>query len=250
MKISIVTPVYNDVRVARALDSVLGQRLQGELETIVIDGASKDGTLKILENYRSRLSVLLSEDDRGIYDAMNKGVQRATGEIVGILNADDRYADENVLQDVLKAFEDPSVQAVYGDLVYVDANDSVVRYWRSVPYRRWRFYLGWMAPHPTFFVRRSLYQQHGLFDLKLGVSADYEIILRFLMKHRAKPAYVPRVLVRMATGGNSNKSLRNILRGNKEVLMSWRKNRLPMGYFVPVIKPFSKLVQFVSRPIG
>jgi glycosyltransferase len=248
MKVSIVTPVYNDTRVGRALDSILAQRFDGEVESIVIDGGSGEETLAVLERYRPSLGLFISERDRGIYDAMNKGILRATGDIVGILNADDRYHDELVLRHVCDAFQDPAVQAVYGDLVYVNGDDQCVRYWRSGVYRRWKFYLGWMPPHPTFFVRRSLYERYGVFKLEFPVAADYEIVLRFLLKHKVRAAYIPRVLVCMSMGGNSNKSLRNIARGNREVLQAWRQNGLAFGYLAPVLKPASKVMQYVRRP--
>ena len=243
-----MTPVYNDVRVARALDAVLSQEFEGALETIVIDGGSKQDTLTILERYRSRLSLVISERDAGIYDAMNKGILRSTGDIVGILNADDRYNDKRVLHDVIEAFKDPQTQAVYGDLVYVDAQDRITRYWKSGRYRPWKFYIGWMPPHPTFFVRRSLYENYGCFDLRLPIAADYELVLRFLLRHRALTAYIPRVLVRMSTGGNSNRSIGNIARANREVLQSWRMNGLAFGYLAPLLKPASKVFQHVQRP--
>ncbi len=251
MKISIITPVYNDTRVAGALDSILSQELDAELELIVIDGGSKDGTLELLERYRAngRLAVLVSEPDRGIYDAMNKGITLATGDLVGILNADDRYADTTVLRDVAAVFEDPRVEACYGDLVYVDAQDRIVRYWRSGRCRLWKFHLGWAPPHPTFFVRRNVYERLGLFDgARFQIAADYELMLRFLRKYKIRVAYVDRVLVRMAIGGMSNRSVRNIVKMNWEVYHAWPRNGLPLGYLAPVLKPAQKLFQYVQRP--
>lgn len=248
MKVSIITPVFNDPRVVRALESVLSQQFEGELELIVIDGGSTDGTLSLLEAFRPHLAKLVTERDDGIYHAMNKGIRLATGDIVGILNADDRYQDSSVFRDVIAAFNDPAIGACYGDLVYVDQDDQVQRYWRSGRFRKWKFYTGWMAPHPTFFVRRDVYRRFGDFKVDLRVSADYEFILRVLLKHRVPVAYIPRVLVRMATGGNSNKSIRNVMRGNREVSRSWELNGLRFGHLVPYAKPFSKLWQFVHRP--
>lgn len=248
MKLSIVTPVLNDPRVTRALDSVLSQALDCEMELVVIDGGSTDGTLAALAAYRDRIGVLVSERDRGIYDAMNKGVQRASGDVIGILNADDEYADAHVLQDVMKAFADSRTAVAYGDLVYVDAGGQVVRYWRSGPFRPRRFYLGWMPPHPTFFVRREVYQQYGVFDLQYRIASDYELVLRFMMKYRLTSAYISRVLVRMTLGGDSNRSWKNIVRANREVYWAWRNNGLALGYLVPLLKPASKLLQFVRRP--
>ena len=154
MRISIVTPVFNDVRVGRALDSIFAQEHEHELETIVIDAGSTDGTMDVLERYRSDVDILISEPDRGIYDGMNKGIQLSTGDVVGILNADDRYSDPHVLPDVLDTFADESVDAAYGDIVYMDEAGAVSRYWRSGAPGLWAWYLGWMPPHPSFFVRK------------------------------------------------------------------------------------------------
>ena len=190
----------------------------------------------------------MSEPGEGIYDAMNKGIRLATGDIVGILNADDRYSDPFVLKDVSVAMSDPSIDASYGDLVYVNAQDQLVRYWKSGYYHPLKFYFGWMPPHPTFFVRRRLYEKYGTFDLSFPIAADYELMLRFILKHGIRLAYIPRVLVRMAVGGESNRSLRNIIRANQEVWMAWRKNGLRFGYLVPFLKPAQKVLQFVRRP--
>lgn len=248
MKISIITPVYNDPRVCRALDSILSQDYEGEPEIIVVDGGSTRSTLDVLERYRRHIAVLVSEPDRGVYDAMNKGIRLATGEVVGILNADDRYNDPLVLRDVATVLADNKVDACYGDLVYVDSKDRVVRYWKSGPYRPIRFYFGWMLPHPTFFVRRNVYEQYGYFDLNNPIAADYELMLRFLLKNKLSVRYIPRVLVRMSLGGKSNRSIGNIIRANIEVWRAWRKNNLRFGYLVPILKPARKWIQFVRRP--
>ena len=248
MKLTIVTPVYNDPRVSRALDSILSQQYDGELELIVIDGGSDTPTLEVLERYRKYITVLVSEPDEGIYDAMNKGIRLATGEVVGILNADDRYYNSSVLKNVAEAFEDFDIDASYGDLVYVNAQDQIVRYWKSGYYHPLKIYFGWMPPHPTFFVRRRLYEKYGTFDLSFPIAADYELMLRFILRHGIRLAYIPRVLVRMAIGGESNRSLRNIIRANQEVWMAWRKNGLHFGYLVPLLKPTQKIPQFIRRP--
>lgn len=248
MKLSIVTPVYNDPRVGRALTSILLQERRFDLETIVIDGGSSGETLRILEEMRGRISTLVSERDRGIYDAMNKGVARATGDVVGILNADDYYFDASVLQGVADAFADPSVHVCYGDLVYVDQEGRVVRYWKSGAYRPSNFYFGWMPPHPTFFVRREVYERYGAFDLAYRISADYELMLRLLLRHRLQVGYLDRIMVRMTTGGNSNRSIGNILRANMEVYQAWRANHLHLGLLVPLIKPARKPLQFLRKP--
>ena len=246
MNISIVLPVFNDVRVGRALDSVLSQQHEHELELIVIDAGSTDGTLELLERYRERIAVLVSEPDRGIYDGMNKGIALATGDVVGILNADDRYSDPLVLRDVMDALNRQEVDACYGDLVYTNEADKVVRYWKAGRRRGWR--LGWMPPHPTFFVRRRVYECYGAFDLRYPISADYELMLRLMLKHRIEVKYLDRVLVNMAPGGNSGGSISTIVKANLEVARAWRNNGLRGWTLVPVLKPARKMFQVVSRP--
>jgi len=251
MKLSIVTPVLNDPRVGLALDSILSQQLDAELELIVIDGGSTDGTLSLLEEYRDHLSVLVSEPDEGIYDAMNKGIALATGDVIGILNADDRYYDNLVLNDVAQVFDDPEVDACYGDGVYVDMQDRVVRYWKSGPYRPAKFYLGWMPLHPTCFIRKCVYDRCGTFDRKYSIAGDYELLLRLILIHKISMKCIDRLLVRITIGGHSNKSVLNRIKGNIEVFQAWRRSNVPFGYFgyfVPFLKPSQKIFQFVQRP--
>lgn len=243
--ITIVVPVYNDKRVARALDSILAQREAPPVEIVVIDGGSTDGTLDILEAYRPRLAKVVSERDRGVYDAMNKGISIATGDVVGILNSDDRYADDLVLRDVASALKD--AEAAYGDIVYVRRDGTSLRYWRSGKPTRAKFRIGWMPPHPSFFVRRDVYGRFGAFDLSFRIAADYELTLRFLHRHQVSSAYVPRVLVRMDHGGMSNRPS-NIVRANLEARRAWKRNDLRGGLLVPLVKPLSKLGQFFHRP--
>ncbi len=252
MKISIVTVVHNDPRVGAALDSILAQRLEpgDELELVVIDGGSNPDTLAVLEGYRSRLAVFLSERDGGIYDGMNKGIERATGDIIGTLNSDDLYQDECVLATVLEAFRGSDAQAVYGDLVYVRGDDpfKVVRYWKSEAYRDGLFERGWMPPHPTFFVRRQVYEQHGRFDLEFRLASDFELTMRFLAKARVRFQYVPKVLVRMRLGGTTNNSLRNILKGNLESYRACKKNGLDVSRLFIARKILSRVPQFFRKP--
>ena len=248
MKISIITPVFNDPRVSCALDSILAQRHEHELDLVVVDAASTDGTMEILATYSDRISTLISEPDDGIYDGMNKGLRRATGDIVGILNADDRYADNLVLHDVIEVFEDNETDACYGDLVYVDEDDKVARYWKSGSPSVAKWYWGWMPPHPTFFVRRSVYDTHGVFDLGYPIAADYELMLRLFLKQGINVKYLDRVMVRMSLGGASNGSITSIVKANSEVARAWRSNGLGGGFLVPILKPASKIFQFVGRP--
>ena len=248
MKISIITPVFNDVRVGRALDSILSQRHEHALELIVVDAASTDGTMEVLERHRDNITTLISEPDSGIYDGMNKGIRHSTGDVVGILNADDRYADESVLRDVTEVFADEDVEACYGNLVYVNHNDEIVRYWKTGRAGLSKWHWGWMPPHPTFFVRRRIYDEYGGFNLGFPIAADYELMLRLFVRQRINVKYLDRVLVRMALGGASNGSISNIIKANSEVARAWRLNELRGGYLVPFLKPASKIFQFVGRP--
>ncbi|TKX62981.1 glycosyltransferase [Halorubrum sp. ASP1] len=245
MKISIITPVFNEPRVRHTLESIHSQKDVPELESIVVDGGSTDETTSILDECADQIDTLISEPDDGTYDAMNKGINHATGDIVGILNADDIYNGPNVLRSVLERFNQTDTDLCYGDLVYVDDNDDVVRYWKSGEYTPRRFYFGWMPPHPTVFVRRDVYDTYGTFDLDFPIAADYEFLLRVLLKNEISTAYVDDTLVRMATGGQSNASVRNIITANLEVYRAWQKHDLRGGVHVPVVKPLRKIPQFL-----
>ena len=245
IKISVVTAVFNGERtIAQAVESVLSQNYPA-IESVVIDGASRDATLSILEPYRPRLGKLISEPDEGIYDALNKGIRHATGDVVGFLHADDLFEDEGVLAKVAAAFEDPNIDAVYGDLVYVrhDNVGQIIRYWKSGSYDQAALARGWMPPHPTFYVRRTVYERLGGFDPRYQIAADYDTVLRFLAVNKIRAAYIPEVLVRMRTGGISNRSLRTILRKSREDYEVIRRNRLG-GIATILQKNFSKLSQF------
>ena len=247
-KISIITATYNASRtLGDCLQSVASQSVH--VEHLIIDGASTDETLKLVEACGDSVSKVISEPDRGIYDAMNKGIAQANGEVVGILNADDFYASSDVLEAVLARFDDPEVDACYGDLRYVDALEptKTVRLWKSGHYDPKRFYWGWMPPHPTFFVRRSVYERYGMFDLTLGSAADYEIMLRFLLRHGVKTVYIPKVLVHMRTGGVSNASLRNRLRANRMDRKAWAVNNLKPYPWTIAMKPLRKVGQWFFR---
>jgi glycosyltransferase involved in cell wall biosynthesis len=248
MKISVITAVYNNRdTVAHALDSVLAQS-HPDIELIVIDGGSRDGTLEVLQTYAGRLSVLVSEPDGGIYDALNKGIQLATGEVVGFLHSDDLFADEHVLAKVAGAMSDLGVGAVYGDLVYVSKADPdrVVRYWKTGAVTQTKLRRGWMPPHPTFYAKRSVYEQFGLFDTNYRIAADYDCMLRFLGRGGVHAVYIPDVLVRMRVGGASNRSLRNLLRKSREDYRALRTNGVG-GLGALVWKNLSKLPQFFVR---
>lgn len=228
MKISIITVCRNAAAtLPDTLASVRGQAY-GEIEHLVIDGGSGDATREILGRPENGGVKWLSEPDRGIYDAMNKGLALAIGEVIGFLNADDFYGDRRVLGWVAEAFADPRVDAVYGDLLYVarEHPERVVRYWRSCPYRPGLFQRGWAPPHPTFFVRAGVYRRLGGFSLKYGLAADTELMLRFLEKDRITSRYLHHTLVHMRLGGVTNRSLGNIVKQNREVLEAFRDNEI------------------------
>ena len=249
MRISIITATFNSKKTIEECISTVNTQSYQNIEHIIIDGASNDNTLEIVRRI-SPHSRIVSESDRGIYDAMNKGIGLAGGDVIGILNADDFYASPRVLEKVARVFEDPAVMSCYGDLEYISkgaggAESKVIRYWkagRSTPVS-WRW--GWMAPHPTFFVRRSVYEQFGLFSLELGSAADYELMLRLLVKERITSAYIPEVLVRMRCGGASNRSLAARLAANRMDRRAWVVNGLTPYPWTILMKPLRKLHQWL-----
>lgn len=247
MIVSIITATYNSANTVRdTLDSVAGQTYSN-IEHIIVDGCSKDGTLEIVKEY-PHVAKVVSEKDKGIYDAMNKGIGLATGEIIGILNSDDFYASELVLEKVVNTILDRGVDTVYGDLSYVSEKNiaKTVRNWKANAYKKNSFLYGWMPPHPTFFVRREVYDKFGTFDLDLKSAADYELMLRFLYKNKVSAAYIPETLVHMRTGGQSNASIKNRLLANKEDRKAWEKNNLRPNFFTLYLKPIRKIGQFVK----
>jgi len=182
-----------------------------------------------------------------MYDAINKGIQKSSGEVIGILNSDDFYVNNQVIENVMKMFESQPVDAVYGDLNYVDQQDTqrIIRKWRSGSFNKNRFLKGWMPPHPAFFIRKSCYQKFGLFNTDFGISADYELMLRMLYKHGISCAYLPEVLVNMRTGGKSNMSWKARWQANQEDRRAWKVNGLKPGPFTLWMKPLSKLEQIL-----
>jgi len=252
MKVSVVTAVFNGAEtIADTLDSVAAQTYP-DVEHVVVDGGSRDNTLEVVKQHGRRVARLISERDRGVYDGMNKGIRAATGEVIGTLNADDVYADPDVLARVAAAFADPSVEVCYGDLVYVKRDDTsaVVRYWKAGNYERDALRQGWFPPHPTFFVRRALYERGGLFNIDYPLGGDVELMMRLLWKHQAKAVYIPNVQVKMRLGGISNASLRSIIRQNVVIREAARLNGLEMenAFVYYVRKLAGRARQFVVRP--
>ena len=248
MKISIITATFNSAPTVGDTLACIGRQGHSDIEHIIVDGGSTDSTLEIIAAF-PHVSRVVSGKDKGIYDAMNKGIGLATGDIIGILNSDDVYTDGEVLSDVARAFADPDVMTVYADLQYVDFADleKIRRRWRSGPFKPANFYYGWMPPHPTFFVRREVYERAGVFNLSMRSAADYELMLRILLKHRVPAYYIPRVIVKMRAGGMSNASLLNRLRGNKEDRMAWKLNGLKPYFFTLYLKPLRKIHQFIFK---
>ena len=246
MKISIITPSFNSEKtIEDAIKSVIGQTYK-DIEYIIIDGGSKDKTLEIINKYQDKVSKVVSEKDRGLYDAINKGIKLATGEIIGNLNSDDVYENNRVLELVAETFEKTKCDVCWGDLVYVkkDNLNKITRVWKSSEFKTGKFKTGWHPPHPTFFVKREIYEKFGVFRENFKIAADYELMLRLLEKHQVKSSYIPQTLVRMREGGKSNwKSILNVLKANLECYRSFKINQLPVSPFFIFIKPFSKIKQ-------
>lgn len=249
MKVSIVTVCFNSAAtIDDTIRSVREQKYE-HLEHIIIDGGSTDGTQEVIGRYNGRIKKFISEPDRGIYDAMNKGLRLAKGDIVGFLNADDVYASPAVIGDIVAAMHEGCADGVYGDLVYIGRHDSrrVLRYWRAGEYWPKAFYSGWVPPHPTFFCRTALYRELGGFDPVYRIAGDFELMLRFIEKHRICMQYIPKPLVRMRAGGRANR-VRGIIQGNREIVQAFHSNGLQCsGRFF-----FSKLIrrtrQFLWKP--
>lgn len=228
MKISVITVAFNSAStIADTVRSVASQTYL-DIEHFVVDGQSTDETVQLVQAHSHPRLVLSSEPDDGIYDAMNKGLKRSTGDIIGFLNADDFFADDDVLSRVAEAFEDPGIEACFGDLVYVtEDNRKVVRHWKSRPYKNGSFARGWCPAHPTFYIRRSALERYGFFDLRYRLASDAEFMMRYLERGCVRSAYIPHVQVRMRVGGATNRSWSNIVRQNREIFHALRKNNIP-----------------------
>jgi len=245
LKISIVTAVWNrEATLSDALDSLAAQTY-GNYEHVVQDGGSTDGTLSLLAARPDDRRRLISEEDNGIYDALNRAIRRSSGDVVGLLHSDDFFAHPNVLEWIAQRFNDPDVDAVYGDLDYVSSTDTsqVIRRWRSGVYEPRKLRRGWMPPHPTLFLRREVFDKYGLYDTSLRIAADYDAVLRYLVKGQIRPAYISRVLVKMRMGGESNRSLERIILKSREDLIAMRNNGVG-GFTTLFGKNFTKIGQF------
>jgi glycosyltransferase involved in cell wall biosynthesis len=245
MQVSVITITYNSAAtVEDTIHSVSAQDWPDK-EYIIVDGASVDGTLPLINKYQGSIQKIISEKDKGIYDAMNKGIKMANGDIIALLNSDDVYTGPEVLSEVVQKFKETGADAVYGDLAYKDRDlQKILRYWKAGEYKDGMFLKGWMPAHPAFFVRKEVYEKFGLFNTALKTSADYEIMLRFIHKEKIKVAYLPKTLVYMRVGGQSNISIKNRLKANLEDRLAWKLNGLKPGAFTLFLKPLSKIRQY------
>ncbi len=247
-KVSIITVCYNAASTLEdTIRSVISQDYEN-LEYIIIDGQSTDGTVELIKKYSKSIKTFISEPDKGMYDALNKGIGMANGEIIGMLNSDDFYIDSKVISEIVSLMDSSHADAAYANLFYVDQKDTdkIVRKWNSGPYKRKKFIYGWMPPHPTFFVKKELYEKYGGFNLAFKSAADYELMLRFLYKHNAKTSYLPKFIVKMRVGGMSNANLINRLKANREDKLAWKVNQVKHRPYTFLFKPLRKIVQYIA----
>jgi glycosyltransferase involved in cell wall biosynthesis len=248
MKVSLITICYNSSdTIEETIQSVLNQTYQN-IEYIIVDGKSTDQTLHIIEKYQNKIAKVVSEKDNGLYDAINKGIKLATGEIIGLIHADDVLAYPEAIEDIVKTFhQNLTSDCVYADLVYVNRNNinKVTRTWISGKYKPKAFLWGWMPPHPTCYFKKAIIQQHGFYRTDLKSAADYEFLLRYIHKHKINLSYLPKVTVKMRIGGESNVSLKNRILANKMDRKAWEINQITPYFFTLLLKPLRKIVQFI-----
>jgi len=244
-KISLITVTYNtEATISRCIESVVSQN-HLNLEYIIIDGGSTDNTLQIIDQYKDFINVFISEPDKGIYDAMNKGILHSTGDVIGMLNADDFFADNNVLNCISAAFTTENTNIVFGDLQYINLQGEIIRNWRTGKYVQGRYNLGWMPPHPGFYCKRELFDRFGFYSLEYGTAADYELMLRFMHLNKVDGFYINKVLVKMQCGGMSNKDPISRIKAWKFDLKAMYKNDVTFPLLTLFIKPLRKIVQYL-----
>ena len=246
MKVSVITAVFNGAKTIQdCIKSVSGQ-IYPNIEHIIIDGGSTDGTLEVIKRYTEKRVNIVSEPDNGIYDALNKGIRQASGEVIGLLHSDGFYAHDRVIEKVADIFMKYNIDSCYGDLQYVDKNnpDKVIRYWKSSQYRHGKFKYGWMPPHSTFFVKKEIYNKYGYFNTNFKIAADYELMLRFLEKHKISTYYTPEVFIKMRIGGTSNRNIKNLIIKSNEDYRAWKVNNLNGGFYTILLKNLCKIPQF------
>ena len=248
MKVSVITATYNSSKTVLDTLKSLNEQTYLDIEYIIIDGGSSDNTVSVIEEHCPQVASIVSEPDKGIYDALNKGISAATGDVVGFLHSDDLLAYPDAIKELVETLQREKTQAVYADLEYVSKDDTskIIRKWTSGAFERQKLRSGWMPPHPTFFMKRDLYIKHGMFDLDLKIAADYDSLLRYLWSNNVTASYLPKVVTKMRVGGASNRSLANIIEKTKEDIQALKNNQLfwPSALF---IKNVSKIPQFFKR---
>jgi len=243
IRVSLITVTYNaESTIERCIRSVIAQNYQN-IEYIVIDGASTDSTIQIINRYAQNIKIVVSEPDKGMYDALNKGIKLATGDIVGILNADDYFASDDILTDVATVFMHSNTDVLYGNLDFVDVNETIIRKWRTRAYKRGDFDWGWMPAHPTFYCRKSLFNSFGVYSLEHGTAADYELMLRFMHKTEINAYFLDKVMVKMQCGGMSNKNPVSRIKAWRFDLKAMRKNGIKFPLIALIMKPLRKMGQ-------
>ena len=251
-KVTLITVTLNSEKFLEdAIRSVMAQDYKN-IEHIIIDGESTDGTLNIISKYNGHIAKWISEKDSGMYDAINKGMAMATGDIIGTLNSDDVLASIDVISKIVECFEKKKVDAVYGDLVYVDQENTgqVLRKWNGGEFKRKKFCYGWMPAHPTFYFRRSLLETCGYYETHFFTAADYEFMTRYLYYYKVSAAYVGKLIVKMRSGGMSNGNIFRRLRANRRDYLAMKKNRVPMPFVVAFLKPLIKLHQYTNMGLA
>jgi len=247
MKISIITVTYNSARYLKnAIQSVYNQDYSN-IEYIIVDGASTDDTISIIEQNSSCITKWISEKDNGMYDAINKGMKMATGDVIGILNSDDMLASKDVISKIASCFKEQNIDSLFGDLLYVDEEETskIHRFWRGMPYNRKSFNFGWMPAHPTFYVRKEIVEQLGGYETHYFSASDFELMTRYLYKHRISSHYLPELIVKMRKGGMSNGSFKKRFRANRRDYLALKRNEVPFPFVVSMIKPLRKLPQYI-----
>lgn len=246
LKVSIITITYNaEGTLEDTIQSVLNQSYNN-IEYIIIDGKSTDGTMDIISKYSEKISKVVSEKDNGLYDAINKGINLATGDVIALLHADDFYIHQDVIKEYVKTFNKDNADAVYANLYYVDSHstDKIIRKWNSGKYKNGLFKWGWMPPHPTFIAKKSIYNKFGAYRLDYKTAADYECLLRLIHVNKIKLAYLDKYVIKMRVGGKSNESVKNRLNANIEDRKAWEDNCVKPYFFTLILKPLRKISQF------
>ena len=243
MKVSLITVTYNSEKTLRdTLESVESQSYEN-IEYIIIDGASTDKTLELVNNVSSRITKIISEKDQGIYDALNKGIQLATGDVIGFIHSDDVFSRSDTIERIVKEFQEKNADVVYGDLVFFDKDktDKIKRYWRSGKFKKIKLALGWAPPHPSFYMKRHLYLDCGLFDLSFRIASDYDQMVRVLKRNDINISYIPLVLVNMRLGGESTK-LENVISSTREIIHVMKKHKI-IWQIAIISRKISKILQ-------